>query len=89
MNDSESSPPRVFEKRWWLWCIAVVTVITMYDFRSRLGEQWSAVPVIEGTVALVGLIVVSALWRGKIVQSFLQLSAGLCVFTAIRAAFGH
>ncbi|MBF4576906.1 hypothetical protein [Frondihabitans sp. VKM Ac-2883] len=89
MSETESAPARVFEKRWWLWCIAIATLIAIYDFRSRLSEKWSLVSQAEAIAALVGLIVVSVLWRGKIVQGFLLISAGLCVFTAIRTTFGH
>lgn len=80
---------RVYETRWWLWGIAVVTLVAIVDFRWHVENGWDALGAGEGVAGVAGLVIVCRLWRGRIVQGILLIAAALAVFSLIRQALGR
>ncbi|WP_344793807.1 hypothetical protein [Frondihabitans peucedani] len=84
----EPAPTRTFEKRWWMWLLAVLTLVATTDVRIRLGREWDRTLLLESVLALAGIVVTCSLWRGRVVSGFLAIGAALTLFTAIRVAVG-
>jgi hypothetical protein len=82
-----AAPARVYEKRWWMWGLAVATLVLTADLRSRLGRPWDAWVLLEAVAAAVALAVTCGKWRGKVVSGFLAIGAAMCVLKAVQVAW--
>ncbi|ROQ41469.1 hypothetical protein EDF46_0848 [Frondihabitans sp. PhB188] len=80
---------RVYETRWWLWCVAVATFVGTADVRRRLDRDWDGVLLLEAFATLVALVVTCSLWRGKVVSGFLVIAVGLCFYKALQVVLDH
>lgn len=76
------------ETRWWMWIIAFVTVILNADIRLRLERGVSFILLAEAVLALVGLVIASSRWRGRIMPGFLLIGAAVCVLKVVQVAAG-
>jgi len=79
---------RRFEKRWWMWGLAIATLVVTSDLRSRLGRSWDEWVLIESIASVVAIGVTCSRWRGKIVSGFLAIGGAMCVLKAIQVVLG-